>query len=62
VAKDGEIEIDDDSTVSHWDANGQYVLAWVWVDNPEEAPIVTVEPLRHADGRIPFIVPSQPEQ
>jgi hypothetical protein len=30
--KDGEIEIDDGSTVSEGDDNGAYVQAWVWVD------------------------------
>ncbi len=29
--KDGEIEIDEEATVSFGDDNGAYVQAWVWV-------------------------------
>lgn len=29
--KDGEIEIDDNATISYGDDNGAYVAAWVWV-------------------------------
>jgi hypothetical protein len=35
LAKDGEIEIDEDSTVSDSEC-GEYVLAWVWVDRDDE--------------------------
>jgi hypothetical protein len=37
VAKDGEVEVDNDATISRSEDNGEYVLAWVWVDGPEEA-------------------------
>ncbi len=33
LVKDGEIEVDLDSTISHSEG-GQYVLAWLWVDGP----------------------------
>jgi hypothetical protein len=29
--RDGEIEVDHNAVVSHVDAGGAYVLAWVWV-------------------------------
>lgn len=32
VEKEGEIEFDNDATISHSDANGEYVLGWVWVE------------------------------
>ena len=35
VAKDGEIEFDDDAAVSSSDS-GAYVMGWVWVDLPDE--------------------------
>lgn len=35
VARDGEVEFDSDATISHSDDKGQYVLAWVWVDDEE---------------------------
>lgn len=38
VQKDGEIEFDDDATVSgsrEAGESGEYVLGWVWVDGPE---------------------------
>ncbi len=34
--KDGEIEFDDDSTISLSEDNGEYVLGWVWVDGDEQ--------------------------
>jgi hypothetical protein len=34
---EGEVEIDDDPVVSRGDDNGAYVMAWVWVENPEPA-------------------------
>lgn len=33
---DGEPEFDSDSTVSHSDDDGEYVLGWVWVSTPDE--------------------------
>ncbi len=36
LARDGEVEFDDDSIVSGSERNGEYMLAWVWVDGPEE--------------------------
>jgi hypothetical protein len=36
LARDGEVEFDDDSIVSGSEQNGEYMLAWVWVDGPEE--------------------------
>ena len=35
---DGEIEIDDDSTVSRGCSNGAYVQAWVWVYDDQLDP------------------------
>jgi hypothetical protein len=32
---DGEIEIDDDTILSESEDDGFYVMAWVWVNNPE---------------------------
>jgi hypothetical protein len=34
--KDGEIEIDDNATVSNGCDHGAYVHAWVWVDDDKE--------------------------
>jgi hypothetical protein len=34
---EGEVEIDDATVVSRGDDSGAYVLAWVWVDDPEPA-------------------------
>jgi hypothetical protein len=34
--KDGEIEIDDDTIAGGSDDHGDYVLAWVWVDDPRD--------------------------
>lgn len=36
VQRDGEVEIDNDATISHSSDFGEYVLAWVWVDDDEE--------------------------
>lgn len=33
--KDGEIEIDDDPTVSHGADNGAYVQAWIWIERDD---------------------------
>lgn len=33
--KDGEFEFDTDSTISHSDDDGEYVLGWVWVYGPK---------------------------
>jgi len=35
-AKGGDIEFDDDAIVSQSSDGGAYVLAWVWVDDPEQ--------------------------
>lgn len=35
LARDGELEIDDDAIVSGSSDAGDYVMAWVWVDDPE---------------------------
>lgn len=35
-AKDGEIEFDSDATISHSDDPGEYVLGWVWIEEPEK--------------------------
>lgn len=35
-AQDGQIEIDDNATVSRGDDPGAYVQAWVWVAFDEE--------------------------
>lgn len=35
VAKDGEIEFDSDATISHSGDKGEYVLGWVWVEDPD---------------------------
>jgi hypothetical protein len=35
MARDGEIEFDSDSTISHSEG-GEYVLGWVWVKGDEE--------------------------
>jgi hypothetical protein len=33
--RDGEVEIDQDVVVSRGDDNGAYVMAWVWVTDPD---------------------------
>lgn len=34
-ARDGEVEIDDATICSGTDGNGDYVLAWVWAEDPK---------------------------
>lgn len=34
LTREGEVEVDDTTIVSGSDDNGEYVLAWVWVDAP----------------------------
>lgn len=32
LVSDGELEVDDNATISEGDDNGAYVQAWLWVD------------------------------
>ena len=44
-ARDGELEIDDDATVSEGADDGVYVQAWLWVSQSEAVPPDTSLPL-----------------
>lgn len=51
LARDGEIEVDDDAVVSMGDDGGAYVQAWLWVSDevagiPPEAPCDGVDDAR----------------
>ncbi|MGD1032699.1 MAG: hypothetical protein ABSA05_16340 [Opitutaceae bacterium] len=66
LARDGEVEVDDDAVVSMGDDGGAYVQAWLWVSDeaagiPPEAPCDGVDDAREFAVISPDGFPSFPE-
>lgn len=55
LAREGELEFDNDAVASEGDDNGAYLQAWVWVDfdgtsldkNPPSSPLQETQPNEH---------------